>query len=74
MHPLPEESARVTDLLAHKLDLDLLVHVDFLTVDETRHEDVVLLDVHVVRPVLPADPPVLEVVPEPVAFLLEGKF
>jgi len=65
VHPLPQQPARVVDLVAHKLDLDLLVHVDLLGLGETGHQDVVFVDFHDVRPTGPVDAEALEVVPEP---------
>jgi hypothetical protein len=65
VHPLSEESSGVVDLIAQKLDLDFLVHVDAFGFDEAGHEDVGLLDAHVVGPVHPGNAEAFEVVAKP---------
>lgn len=73
VHPLPQQSARVIDLVPHELDLHLLVHVHLLGLDQAAHKHVVLLDTHEVRPLHPRNAQLLEVVAEPGRLLLEGQ-
>jgi hypothetical protein len=47
------------------------VHVDLFGVDEAGHEDVGLLDVHVVCACRPGNAQLFEVVAKPARFLLE---
>ena len=71
MHPLPQQSPRVVDLVADELDFHFLVHVHLFGVDETGHEHVGLLDVHVIGTCGPGNAQLFEVVAKPARFLLE---
>lgn len=56
MDPLPKQSSRIVDFLPNELDLDLLVHVDFLGLHEAAHQDVAALQTHEICALLPANP------------------
>jgi len=71
--PFSQQPTCIVNLVSDKLDLDFLVHVDLGVGDEAAHKDVCLFDFHEIGSVSPADSLLLDLIPEPVVFLLEGQ-
>jgi hypothetical protein len=73
VHPLPEHTPRVINILSAEPNLELLPQVDGLEGVEAGHEDVVAVHIQPLAARLPGDPHLLHLDAHPRHFLLETK-
>ena len=74
MDPLSKQTACIAYFVSDELYLYLFVHIDFGILYETAHQDVGSLYFHVICTISPVYSFLLNLISEPIVFLLKSQF